>query len=306
MNLFQSLLFARPSPILFCVMGLSIAASLSGWCLLHAAIEGGSTNLLVSFVWALSVCVPWWLAWGGLYLLSERLSSVALYLSLAAIVLTAYAFNISFEYGVDCRVSGVNGRALPQIAYERAPIIFVVVLYFGLLRAFRSYAFDLLRQIRGLLLSNRDTAERVLSPSLPLDDLSALTNSADCVRTPRAPPVDIPQFAGAVDAQFRIAVQTRAGEIVLAAEDIQWVRAAGNYVELRAHENVFLHRLTLTHLSLLLEPLGFVRIHRSYLVNWASVQAVGGSHGKPLRVVLIEGNSLPVGRSYRTEVERRR
>ena len=84
--------------------------------------------------------------------------------------------------------------------------------------------------------------------------------------------------------------------------DILWVKAAGNYVDLRLPGRSVLHRVTLTHLERRLDPAMFIRVHRSALVRrdeCVSLTVEGdGIYALQLRC----GESAPVSERYVDEV----
>jgi hypothetical protein len=85
------------------------------------------------------------------------------------------------------------------------------------------------------------------------------------------------------------------------AADILWIRAADNYLELHFQGKVWTRRITMRDAAALLEPLGFVRIHRSFIVNRAHVEAVApGKSGPEVRVA--DGTKLPTGRAFSANV----
>jgi DNA-binding LytR/AlgR family response regulator len=93
-------------------------------------------------------------------------------------------------------------------------------------------------------------------------------------------------------------IPTRTGTVAVRAADIEYVRAAGNYVELIAGDRTLLIRATLHDLGKQLGAVGFVRVHRSFLVNSLQVVAVRrGPRGRQL-VKLNSGEELPVGRQF--------
>jgi DNA-binding LytR/AlgR family response regulator len=93
-------------------------------------------------------------------------------------------------------------------------------------------------------------------------------------------------------------VPTRHGTSAVRACDIEYVKAAGNYVELITGDRTTLMRATLHDLSEQLHAIGFVRVHRSLLVNSLHVLAVRrGPRGRQL-VKLNSGAELPVGRQF--------
>jgi LytTr DNA-binding domain len=93
-------------------------------------------------------------------------------------------------------------------------------------------------------------------------------------------------------------VPTRSGVLAVRAADIEYVKAAGNYVELITGDRTLLMRTTLHDLSDQLGGAGFVRVHRSLLVNPLHVVATRrGPRGRRL-VALRNGAELPVGRQF--------
>jgi hypothetical protein len=94
----------------------------------------------------------------------------------------------------------------------------------------------------------------------------------------------------------RAAPQSR--EIPLLPHQIDWVRAAGNYVELRAAGRTIVHRSSISAAERDLVAHGFVRIHRSTLVRRDRIARV-----RPQDVVLTDGTHLKVGKRYRTTLQ---
>jgi two-component system LytT family response regulator len=87
--------------------------------------------------------------------------------------------------------------------------------------------------------------------------------------------------------------------------EIDWIEGAGVYVSLRLGGKELLYRSTLNELSRRLDPMQFIRIHRSSIVNIASIIEVQPiSHGE-FELVLKDGHRLRVSRTYRIELEKR-
>ena len=93
-------------------------------------------------------------------------------------------------------------------------------------------------------------------------------------------------------------VPTRDGVLTVCPRDVEYVKAAGNYVELATSDRTLLMRMTLQELSEQLRGLGFVRVHRSVLVNALHVRSIRrGPRGR--RVVTVRsGAQLPIGRQF--------
>lgn len=104
----------------------------------------------------------------------------------------------------------------------------------------------------------------------------------------------------------RILVRDGENIHVVRARDVQWIAAAGNYVELHVGGTCHLLRSTLAALEQRLDPEVFVRIHRDTLVHLDHVRGIqrwpgGGGY----RVVLADGTERPIARRYQPRLEAR-
>lgn len=87
-------------------------------------------------------------------------------------------------------------------------------------------------------------------------------------------------------------------DLPLLPRQIDWVRAAGNYVELRANGRTVVHRSSIGAIEHALAGHGFVRIHRSTLVRSDRIARV-----RPQDVILRDGTHLRVGNRYRASLQ---
>jgi two-component system LytT family response regulator len=87
--------------------------------------------------------------------------------------------------------------------------------------------------------------------------------------------------------------------------DIDWIEGAGVYANLHIAGKELLHRSALNELAYRLDPMRFVRVHRSAIVNIDSILELQPiSHGE-FEVVLKDGHRSRVSRTYRAQLERR-
>jgi DNA-binding LytR/AlgR family response regulator len=84
---------------------------------------------------------------------------------------------------------------------------------------------------------------------------------------------------------------------VINPREIAYVEAYGNYLKVHSQTKVQVIHLTMTVITQRLEPYGFVRIHKSFLVNTNFVTKTFNNS-----CFLITGNELPIGISYRQQV----
>jgi LytTr DNA-binding domain len=85
--------------------------------------------------------------------------------------------------------------------------------------------------------------------------------------------------------------------------DIDWIDAAGNYVELHVGEHTYMLRGTMKHFTDTLAPHGFVRIHRSTIVNRARIERVVPIDNGDQTLVLIDGQHFRASRRYRSQLQ---
>ncbi|HYD44370.1 MAG TPA: LytTR family DNA-binding domain-containing protein [Phenylobacterium sp.] len=113
----------------------------------------------------------------------------------------------------------------------------------------------------------------------------------------RAPPQRPEPQAAALE------VRDGARRLFVPVEDILWVEAAGNYVELHRPAGAVLHRAPLQEIEARLAPQGFVRIHRSRLVRRAAIAAIETNPSGDFAVTLKDGRALAGSRRYRQALD---
>jgi len=97
-------------------------------------------------------------------------------------------------------------------------------------------------------------------------------------------------------------VRSRGDLLRITTGDVQWIEAQGAYVHLHLIERSYLVRNTISSLADQLAEEGFVRVHKSALVNRSKVLRVKGGAGR-LSLVLEGGTEVPIGRKYRDAVQ---
>jgi len=72
----------------------------------------------------------------------------------------------------------------------------------------------------------------------------------------------------------RVAIKVKGKILFINLSDVVAVQAEGNYVSLQGNGNSYLLRESISAVAEILEPQGFVRIHRSTLVNASFVEEI--------------------------------
>lgn len=107
----------------------------------------------------------------------------------------------------------------------------------------------------------------------------------------------------------RLVIKSGGATRFLRVTDIDWIEAAGVYVNLHLNAQAggkeLLYRITLAELAERLDPARFIRVHRSTIVNIESIlQLEPISHGE-FDVVLKGGARTRISRTYRSQLEER-
>lgn len=113
------------------------------------------------------------------------------------------------------------------------------------------------------------------------------------------------QAATATPTDERIEVRDGGAAVFLAPAEITHVEAAGNYVEFQAGGRTHLVRGTLASWEARLTARGFVRAHRSRLVNRARIAAIKPTPSGDIEITLDDGRVLAGSRRYREALETR-
>jgi two-component system, LytTR family, response regulator len=113
--------------------------------------------------------------------------------------------------------------------------------------------------------------------------------------------VTSPSMALAVD---RLPIKANGRILVVRLAEIDWIEADGDYVSVHVGGKTWLTRETIAAVELRLALSGFVRIHRSILVNAERVKELRPRDKGEYTVVLNDGTELKLTRNYRASVER--
>jgi two-component system LytT family response regulator len=97
----------------------------------------------------------------------------------------------------------------------------------------------------------------------------------------------------------RIAFKAKGSILLLALADILAVQAEGNYVSLQHRPNPYLVHESLSSMAEKLKPYGFIRIHRSVIVNISAVEEIQPLPTGEYRLRVKGGKEYLVTRTYK-------
>ena len=102
----------------------------------------------------------------------------------------------------------------------------------------------------------------------------------------------------------RIPVKTGGKVVVIRIADVDWVKAEHDYVSLFVGTKSWLVRETIASIERRFASAGFVRIHRSTLVNVDRVRELRPLPKGEFQVILQDGVGLKLSRNFRTALTR--
>jgi two-component system LytT family response regulator len=197
---------------------------------------------------------------------------------------------------LDVQMPELNGlEVIAEVGAERMPLtVFVTAYDAHAIRAFEANALDYLLKP----FSDERFEMTMARVSVRMDERSVREFGRRILRmVSAAPAADMP-----LD---RLVVKSGGSTRFVRVADIDWIEAAGVYANLHIGGKEILYRAALNELAERLDPLRFVRVHRSAIVNIESILHLEPiSHGE-FEVVLKDGSRSKISRTYRRQLETR-
>jgi len=196
---------------------------------------------------------------------------------------------------LDIQMPEMDGfEVLDKIGAERMPVTIFVTAYDQFaLRAFDANAIDYLLKPVAKKRFERSLAraKQRIAGQHGQDEMSRIVSS-------------LQRLAAAQQYVDRIAVPVNGRILFVAAKEIDWIEAEGNYLHVHAGNREHVLRQTLTDLEKQLNPGDFLRIHRSTIVNVRRIKEIRTWFHGYHRVLLENGTELRMSR-YQHEVARK-
>lgn len=193
---------------------------------------------------------------------------------------------------LDIRMPGRDGfEVIEELDSDRVPVTIFVTAYDEFaLRAFDVAAIDYLLKPFELQRVAR-AWERALAM---LDGHAGVERLRSTIRRLRASTAD-----------DRLPLRVGNRTVLTPVREVDYIRSEGNYVQVVADGRAILLRQTMRELAERLEPHGFVRIHRTALVNFDRVRELRASGPEKWLAVLADGTRLPVSVAGKRQIEAR-
>jgi hypothetical protein len=102
-----------------------------------------------------------------------------------------------------------------------------------------------------------------------------------------------------VERPERFLVRKLGREFLVAANEVEWLQASANYVNLHVRGRAYPLRTSMAALEPRLDPGRFVRVHRSYMVNLEHLAEIEPLDSGDARLRMRDGSQVPCSRRYR-------
>ena len=191
--------------------------------------------------------------------------------------------------------------ALRKLAYATQGAVYdfgnwPIELFYEALKDVRSYAFILVIVGAYRLFVWRWQGEASLRAEPPEPAPKSLPMPTPMLA---AAPVPVPALPE------RLLVKKLGKEFLLPMDEIEWVQACGNYVNLRRQQHDYPLRSSLGAFEQRLDPAAFVRVHRGYLVRLSLIEAIEPTEAGDAHLRLRDGSRVPCSRTYLERLRQR-
>ena len=178
------------------------------------------------------------------------------------------------------------GPLFREFFYEYRKDVWGYLFFFGMYQLLQ-FVYRRLKGEASLIQTGDDEAEPALSDHQHSDQHN------DQQRQQHAnPPATI---------QSHFLVKKLDKEFLIAIQDIEWLEASGNYVNLHSKGRIYPLRATLSKIMKQLAPQGFSRIHRSFAVNHHAVESISYQPSGDGDILLKTGQQLALSRRFKDE-----
>ena len=187
---------------------------------------------------------------------------------------------------LDIQMPRLNGLEVLEASGLRHGVIFTTAHDQHAIKAFELHAVDYL--LKPFSKSRFDDAlaraRSLLSAATPVQAVAQASALDDLV-------------AGKSGPLARVLIRDREQVHVIAVDKIDCIESQGDYLAVHSEGKCYLKRQTLSEIEAQLDDRQFLRVHRSFIINLAQLQAIEkhGSDGHAAR--LRSGQRVPISRS---------
>ena len=98
----------------------------------------------------------------------------------------------------------------------------------------------------------------------------------------------------------KLCLSTLKGQIIIRKQDISFLEADNNYCTIHYNEKKLVCSQTLKILASRIHFTNFIRVHRSYVINFDKIQFINNTY---TTIIMENGIKIPISRAHKQEVK---
>jgi two-component system, LytTR family, response regulator len=182
---------------------------------------------------------------------------------------------------LDIQMPKINGFEMLELVQPMPAVIFITAFDEFALKAFEANAIDYL--LKPVAEDRFEKAiHKFLDKSIPTE-----TQTADLLEKMGQSPAQ----------NNRIVVKTGSKVKIIPVHEIQYLEADDDFVKIITSEGTFLKNKTMSFYEQTLDPLQFVRVHRSYIVHISQITKIEPYQKETHMAILRGGQQIPISKT---------
>lgn len=183
---------------------------------------------------------------------------------------------------LDIQMPKINGFEMLELIEQPPSVIFTTAFEEYAIKAFESHAIDYL-----LKPFSKERFDKALQKWMQHNQQEKKEATQNILQSKIINP----------NQQNRVVVKENNHIKIIPTASIRYLEAADDYVKIHTADGGFLKNKTMGYFEEMLEPQGFIRIHRSYIVNVQLITRIDPYEKESHLAVLSIGLKLPVSKS---------
>lgn len=180
---------------------------------------------------------------------------------------------------LDIQMPRINGFEMLELIDEPPSVIFTTAFDEYAIKAFEAHAVDYL-----LKPFSKDRFDKAMAKWLQQHRSAA-------------PPAQLPQELRQPEEAHRIVVKEGSNIRILPVSEVVYLEAYDDYVKIFTGKEMFLKKKTMNYYEQSLDPLQFVRVHRSYIIRLSSITRIEPLEKDTHVALLKTGARIPLSKT---------